>query len=295
MPGQPPRDICEGLKQLAAARRRAPTVTQRAVRSPPDPVRLAAGAVRRRAPARPAGTGTGRGRRHRWRAGARCRRGRRARPDAASCSSLTPGPKSRTARRDARRRPRATANDRRLRRAGAVAQRVVDQVAQQQAHAHRVGTTRRRAMRRVRSVQRGIGELRRHAARAPARPGRRARSAARACPLARRSLSSRSVIRSRISDRSRSSASRCSPSGTSSAFTRARVSGLRSSWLMASSSARLASSMPCRLRAMLLMRSASSPSSSRRVAAIGWPKSPRAETRDAGADVHRAAAAACGT
>ena len=96
-----------------------------------------------------------------------------------------------------------------------------------------------------------------------------------AWPLARRSLSSSSVIRSRISPRSRSSALRCSPSSTNSALIRARVSGLRSSWLMASSSARLASSLPCRLAAMRLMRSARSPSSSLRRTGIGGSNSPR--------------------
>ena len=110
-----------------------------------------------------------------------------------------------------------------------------------------------------------------------------------ACGLARRSLSSRSLIRSRISARSRSSAARsAAPSGvagSSSALSRARVSGERSSWLSASSSARLASSMPWMSCAMVLMRCARSPSSSRRRSGIGWSKSPRAEALGAGADV----------
>jgi len=63
---------------------------------------------------------------------------------------------------------------------------------------------------------------------------------------------------------------------------RARVMGLRSSWLMASSSARLASSICWMSRPMVLMVAASWPSSSGRRGcrtAMGWLKSPAPKRR----------------
>ena len=64
------------------------------------------------------------------------------------------------------------------------------------------------------------------------------------------------------------------PSSTSSAFSRARVSGERSSWLIASSSCALGVEPLLQAAAMALICVASSPSSSLRRGAIGCEKSP---------------------
>mmetsp|Transcript_41260 Transcript_41260/g.96657 ORF Transcript_41260/g.96657 Transcript_41260/m.96657 type:complete len:224 (-) Transcript_41260:1195-1866(-) len=94
-------------------------------------------------------------------------------------------------------------------------------------------------------------------------------------PLPNRSLSSSPVIRSRIWASSPSSASRDGPSPTSSACSRARVSGLRSSWLRASNSARLPSRMAWMSAAIWLKRIARSPISSRWMTGTRCENSPR--------------------